>query len=140
MSHLVPALIDMLTRSLSAPMAKQRLAARADVVLLAREHPQPAMQEDELMTRIVEHRSALPFGAVVEMRVHDDADDAPVLASLAVTKFGASLDLDAFPHRLPAPEALLAALAYAEKAGIACVLIDDPAGRFPLNMRPERSR
>ncbi|MCW2272916.1 hypothetical protein GJ654_02305 [Rhodoblastus acidophilus] len=89
------------------------------------------------MTRIVEHRSALPFGAVVEMRVHD-VDDAPALATLSVTKFGASFDPDAFPHPLPAAEALLAALDYAEKAGIACVWIDDPGGRFPPNMRPAR--
>lgn len=95
-----------------------------------------ASREDETMTRIVEHRSALPFGAVVEMRVHN-VDDAPVLATLAVTKFGASLDLEAFPRPLPAADALLAAL---EKAGIACVWIDDPGGRFPANMRPERMR
>jgi hypothetical protein len=43
----------MLTRNLSAPMAKQRLAARADAFRLALERPQPAMQEDEHMTRIV---------------------------------------------------------------------------------------
>ena len=92
------------------------------------------------MTRIIEHRSALPFGAVVELRVHDDADAAPVVATLAVTKFGEVLDPDAFPHPLPAAEALLAALAYAETAGIACVWIDDPGGRFPPDMRPERTR
>lgn len=97
------------------------------------------MQEDELMTRIVEHRSALPFGAVVEMRVHDNADEAPVLATLAITKFGALLDLDAFPRPLPVGEALLAALAYADKVGIACVWIDDPSGRFPPELRPDRS-
>ncbi len=96
-----------------------------------------ATLEGETMTRIVEHRSALPFGAVVEMRVHD-VDDAPALATLSVTKFGASFDPDAFPHPLPAAEALLAALDYAEKAGIACVWIDDPGGRFPPNMRPAR--
>ena len=98
-----------------------------------------ASREDERMTRIVEHRSALPFGAVVEIRVHD-VDDAPILATIAVTKFGALLDPDAFPRPLPAADALLAALAYAEKAGIACVWIDDPGRRFPLNMRPERLR
>jgi hypothetical protein len=91
------------------------------------------------MTRIVEHRSALPFGAVVEIRIHD-VDDAPVLATLSVTKFGAALDPEAFPRPLPAADALEAALAYAEKAGIACVWIDDPGGRFPPNMRPERAR
>ena len=98
-----------------------------------------AIQEDETMTRIVEHRSALPFGAIIEMRVHD-VEDATVFATLAVTKFGASLDPDAFPGPLPAVDALLAALAYAEKAGIACVWIDDPGGRFPPGMRPERGR
>jgi hypothetical protein len=91
------------------------------------------------MTRIVEHRSALPFGAVVEMRVHD-VDDTPALATLAVTKFGVELDPDAFPRPLPAADALLAALAYAENAGIACVWIDDPGGRFPPQLRPERAR
>jgi hypothetical protein len=99
-----------------------------------------ATADEELMTRIVEHRSALPFGAVVELRVHADADDAPVVATLAVTKFGEVIGPDAFPRPLPAAEALLAALAYAETAGIACVWIDDPGGRFPPNLRPERIR
>ena len=44
------------------------------------------------MTRIVEHRSALPFGTVVEVHVHrGPVADTPMLATVNVTKF--SIDL-----------------------------------------------
>jgi hypothetical protein len=73
------------------------------------------------------------------MRVND-VDDVPALATIAVTKFGAFLDPDAFPRPLAVADALLAALAYAEKAEIACMWIDDPSGRFPPNRRPASLR
>jgi hypothetical protein len=59
-----------------------------------------ASQKGETMTRIVEHRSALPFGAVVEMRIHD-VDDAPVLATLSVGFY--DLATVNKPVLLPAP-------------------------------------
>jgi hypothetical protein len=87
------------------------------------------------MTRIVDHRSALPFGPVVEVHVRHDADaETPVFATVSVSTFGASPE--AFPHPLPAAEAFLQALAYAERVGIACVWIDDPGGHFPPEKRP----
>jgi hypothetical protein len=91
------------------------------------------------LIRIVEHRSALPNGAVVELRVsHDAASNTPVLATIALTKFGADLDPSAFPQPLPVADAFLAALAYAELAGVTCVLIDDPGLHFPPEKRPVR--
>ena len=91
------------------------------------------------MTRIIEHRSALPFGAVVEVHVQRDVNgETPVLATVEVTTFGARLDPDAFPQPLPAADAFLQALAYAERAGIASVWIDDPGGYFPPDKRPVR--
>ena len=91
------------------------------------------------MIRIVEHRSALPNGAVVELRVsHDAASETPVLAAIVLTKFGADLDPSAFPQPLPVADAFLAALAYAELAGVTCVLIDDPGLHFPPEKRPVR--
>jgi hypothetical protein len=91
------------------------------------------------MTRIVEHRSALPFGPVVEVHVHHDPDlETPVFATVSVSKFGATPDLEAFPQPLPAADALLQALAYAERLGIACVWINDPGGHFPPEKRPVR--
>lgn len=87
------------------------------------------------MTRIVEHRSALPFGTVVDVHVRrDPVADAPVLATVNVTKF--KLDLESFVDPLPVADAFLQALAYAERAGIACVWIDDPDGHFPPEKRP----
>jgi hypothetical protein len=89
------------------------------------------------MARIVEHRSALPFGTVVEVHVHrDPVADAPVLATINVTKFSSQLDLESFVDPLPVAEAFLRALAYAERAGIACVWIDDPDGHFAPEKRP----
>jgi hypothetical protein len=91
------------------------------------------------MTRIVEHRSALPFGPVVEVHVRHDADaEMPVFATISVNLFGESPDPGAFPQALPPSEAFLQALAYAERAGIACVWIDDPGGHFPPDKRPVR--
>ena len=89
------------------------------------------------MTRIVEHRSALPFGTIVEIHVHRDlVADAPVLATVDVTKFSSRLDPESFVDPLPVSDAFLQALAYAERAGIACVWIDDPDGHFPPEKRP----
>jgi hypothetical protein len=68
------------------------------------------------MTRIVEHRSALPFGPVVEVHVRHDADaETPVFATVSVSTFGATPDPGAFPQPLPAADAFLQALAYAER-------------------------
>jgi hypothetical protein len=91
------------------------------------------------MTRIVEHRSALPFGPVVEVHVRHDPDvDTPIFATVSVSTFGATPDPEAFPQSLPAADALLQALAYAERVGIACVWINDPGGHFPPEKRPVR--
>ncbi len=99
------------------------------------------------MTRIIEHRSALPFGPVVEVHVRHDADaDIPVFAMVSVTSFGESPDPAAFPQPLPPADAFLQALAYAflqalayaERVGIACVWINDPGGHFPPDKRPLR--
>jgi hypothetical protein len=91
------------------------------------------------MTRIVEHRSALPFGPVVELHVRHDADaEPPIRATVNVTVFGKSPDPEAFPQPLPAADAFLKAIAYAERAGITCVWIDDPGGHFPPEKRPVR--
>ena len=89
------------------------------------------------MTRIVEHRSALPFGTVVEVHVHrGPVADTPMLATVTVTKFSSRPDPDSFVDPLPVADAFLQALAYAERAGIACVWIDDPDGHFPPEKRP----
>jgi hypothetical protein len=89
------------------------------------------------LPRIIEHRSALPFGPVVEVRVRHDADaETAVFATVRISVFGASPDPEAFPQPLPAADAFLQALAYAERSGIACVWIDDPGGHFPPEKRP----
>lgn len=91
------------------------------------------------MTRIVEHRSALPNGPVVCVHVRRDPDsDHAVFASVALEVFGQSPDPDAFPQRLPVEEAFLHALSYAERAGVAVVWIDDPHSLFPPTKRPVR--
>jgi hypothetical protein len=97
------------------------------------------------MTRIVEHRSALPFGPVIEVQPvievhvrHDPDGETPVFATVRISVFGASPDPEAFPQPLPAADALLQALAYAERVGVACVWIDDPGGHFPPEKRPVR--
>jgi len=76
---------------------------------------------------------------VVEVNVRRDAaSESPALATVNVAFFDLSLDPDAFQEPLPAGDAFLHALAYAERAGIACVLIDDPEGNFPPDKRPVR--
>jgi hypothetical protein len=91
------------------------------------------------MPRIVEHRSALPNGPVVEVHVrHDAGADPAVFATIAVTVYGQNPDPDAFPERLPVTDAFLQALAYAERAGITVVWLDDPGGHFPPENRPVR--
>ena len=56
------------------------------------------------MTRIVEHRSALPFGPVVEVHVRHDPDaETPVFATVSVSTFGAMPDREAFPNRCLPP-------------------------------------
>ena len=91
------------------------------------------------MTRIVEHRIALPFGPVVEVHVRHDADaETPVDAIVSVNAFGANPDPEAFPQPLPAADAFLQALDYAERVGIACLWINDPGGHFPPKKRPVR--
>ena len=83
------------------------------------------------MTRIVEHRSALPNGPVVEVHVRRDATaDPAVFAYVNVNVFGQNPDPTAFPERLPPTDAFLQALAYAERAGIAVVWVDDPGGHY----------
>ena len=64
--------------------------------------------------------------------------EPPVLATVEVTMFGQCLDSEAFPQPLPAADAFLQALAYAERTGIASVWIDDPGGHFPPDKRPTR--
>ncbi len=89
------------------------------------------------MPRIIEHRSALPNGPVVEVHIHHDAGaDPAVYATIKVTVFGKNPDPDAFPERLPVADAFLAAVTYAERAGITVVWIDDPGGYFPPQKRP----
>ena len=75
---------------------------------------------------------------MVEVHVrHDQDSETPVFATVSVSVFGASPDPEAFPHPLPATDAFLQALAYAERVGIACVWIDDPGGHFfPPQKRP----
>jgi hypothetical protein len=91
------------------------------------------------MARIVEHRSALPFGPVVRVYIsHDPDGDPPVFATISVEVFGRSPDPEAFPQTLPVADAFLQALSYAERTGIACVWIDDPGGYFPPERRPVR--
>jgi hypothetical protein len=91
------------------------------------------------MTRVVEHRSALPFGPVLALHVRRGAGaEAPVLATIEASLFGKSLDPEAFPKTLPVADAFLEALAYAERTGIACVWVDDPGGHFPPARRPAR--
>ncbi|MEK4031524.1 hypothetical protein WOA01_00185 [Methylocystis sp. IM2] len=91
------------------------------------------------MVRIVEHRSALPNGPILAVHVRHDANsEPPVFAHVAVEVFGQSAHPDAFPEHMPAEEAFLQALAYAERAAIAVVWIDDPGGHFPPDKRPVR--
>jgi len=91
------------------------------------------------MTRIVEHRSALPNGPVVEVHVRCDASvDPPVVASVNINVFGEDPDPGAFPARMPVAEAFSQALAYAERAGIAVVWVDDPGRYFPPEKRPSK--
>jgi transcriptional regulator with XRE-family HTH domain len=91
------------------------------------------------MTRIVEHRSALPNGPVVEVHIRRDATaDPAVFAYVNVNVFGQNPDPTAFPERLPPTDAFLQALAYAERAGITVVWVDDPGGHYPPEKRPVR--
>jgi hypothetical protein len=91
------------------------------------------------VTRIVEHRSALPFGPVVELHVRYDPEcEFPVHAKVEIVSFGAILEPKPFPEILPVADAFILALAYAERAGIACVWVDDPGGYFPPDKRPVR--
>ncbi len=89
-------------------------------------------------TRIIEHRIALPNGPVVAVHVLRKAtSEAPILATIEASLFGEPLDPELFPTEpLPAADAFLQALAYAERAGIACVWINDPGGYFPPEKRP----
>ncbi len=52
--------------------------------------------------------------------------------------FGQNPDPDAFSEALRGAGAFLQAIAYAERAGIAAVWIDDPGGYFPSEKRPVR--
>ena len=91
------------------------------------------------LTRIIEHRSALPNGPVVEVHVRRDATaDPAVFAYVNVNVFGQNPDPTAFPERLPPTDAFLQALAYAERAGITVVWVDDPGGHYPPEKRPVR--
>ena len=91
------------------------------------------------MTRIIEHRSALPNGPVVEVHVRRDATaDPAVFAYVNVNVFGQNPDPTAFPERLPPTDAFLQALAYAERAGITVLWVDDPGGHYPPKKRPVR--
>ena len=89
--------------------------------------------------RIVEHRSAIPFGPAVEVHVRYDPEcEFPVHATVEISMYGVQLEPKPFPKILPVADAFLQALAYAERVGIACVWIDDPGGYFPPDKRPAR--
>ncbi|MGP0086981.1 MAG: hypothetical protein ACLP0B_25690 [Steroidobacteraceae bacterium] len=91
------------------------------------------------MTRIVEHRTALPFGPAMEVHVHYPSEaEFPVHATVEISEYGARLEPRPFPDPLPVADAFLQALAYAERVGIACVWIDDPGGHFPPEKHPVR--
>ena len=91
------------------------------------------------MPRIVEHRSALPNGPVVELHVQYDPEcEFPVHARVEISLHCAHLEPKPFPEILPVADAFLQALAYAERAGISVVWIDDPGGYFPPHNRPVR--
>src|SRR5512136_1490049 len=91
------------------------------------------------MVRIVEHRNDLPSGLILAVHVrHDPSADPSVFAKVAVELFGQSQYRDVFPECLPVKEAFLQALAYAERAWISVVWIDDPGGHFPPDKRPVR--
>jgi hypothetical protein len=91
------------------------------------------------MVRIVEHRSALPTGPILAMNVrHDGSAEPAVFAHIAVEVFGQRAEPDAFPERMPVEEAFLQALAYAERAELTVIWIDDPGGLFPPEKRPVR--
>jgi hypothetical protein len=89
------------------------------------------------LVRIIEHRSALPNGLIMAVHVRHDPDaDPSVFARVAIELFGQSQYPDTFQESLPVEEAFLQALAYAERAGITVVWIDDPGRHFPPNKRP----
>jgi hypothetical protein len=91
------------------------------------------------MVRIVEHRSALPNGPILAVHVRHDANAEPaVFAHIAVEVFGQSAHPEAFPERMPVEDAFHQALAYAERAGLTVVGIDDPGGFFKSGKRPVR--
>lgn len=88
------------------------------------------------MVRIIEHRSALPNGLILAVHIrHDPGADPAVFDTIAVELFGQPQSPDAFPERLPVEEAFLQALAYAERAGITVVWLDDPGRYFPPDKR-----
>jgi transcriptional regulator with XRE-family HTH domain len=106
----------------------------AGVIFVGGSEPEKGRRQ---MTRIVEHRSALPNGPVVEVHVRRDATaDPPVFAYVNINVFGQNPDPTAFPERLPPTDAFLQALAYAERAGITVVWVDDPGGVYPPEKRP----
>ncbi|CAJ0854508.1 hypothetical protein AMST5_00747 [freshwater sediment metagenome] len=91
------------------------------------------------MVRIVEHRSALPNGPILAVHVRHGGNAEPaIFAHLAVEVFGQSAHPAAFPERMPVEEAFLQALAYAKRAGLTVIWIDDPGGFFPPKKRPVR--
>lgn len=91
------------------------------------------------MVRIAEHRSALPTGPILAVHVRHDGNAEPaVFAHIAVEVFGQRAHPDAFPERMPVEEAFLQALAYAERAGLTVIWIDDPGRLFPPDKRPVR--
>jgi hypothetical protein len=92
------------------------------------------------MVRIVENRRALPNGLILALRVRQDPRAAPsVFAKVTVERFGRIDCADPFPERLPVTDAFLQALAYAERAGITVLWIDDPEGHFPPEKRRVRN-
>ena len=75
------------------------------------------------MTRIVEHRSALPFGPVVEVHVRHDPDaETPVFATVSVSTFGASLIPRLFRNRCRPPR--LPSGPHLCRAGWDCLRVD----------------
>jgi hypothetical protein len=67
------------------------------------------------MIRIIEHRSTLPSGGIVEAHVRSaPGSGEPVIATADITFLNERLDPYASPQSLPVAEALLQALSYAE--------------------------
>ena len=90
------------------------------------------------MTRIVEHRSALPFGTVVEVHVHrGPVADTPMLATVNVANFSSRPDPDFFVDPPPVADAAQKIAASVppnecpmRNGGVPCASLDPMANRW----------